>query len=352
MAQPPKRGNGDAAAKGVMAAVGAAGAAALGWLAYSKFGINHKEELPPAINAGRKEMTSGRAGRLSYYEDRGARGKPLLLLHSVNAAASAHEVRPIFDYYRRRRPVFALDLPGFGFSGRSDRVYSPELYAHAILDWIQNGVDADEPVDVLALSTTCEFVARAAEERGSLFHSIAMIGPTGFSDRQYHGSEVAYQASQVPLWSQAFYDGLVTRPSIQYFLKKAFAKPVDVAFADYSYRTSHQPGARFAPLYFVAGKLFTPDVRERYYAALTCPVLVITGNDEYVGFDFLPGFLNSQRNWRVETIVPSKGMPHFDEPARTFEVLDQFWRTRLASYEAEGARQAAGSLDEDWLNSG
>lgn len=49
--------------------------------------------------------------------------RPLLLIHSVNAAASAFEVKPLFYYYRGRRPMYALDLPCFGQSDRSDRFY-------------------------------------------------------------------------------------------------------------------------------------------------------------------------------------------------------------------------------------
>jgi hypothetical protein len=37
---------------------------------------------------------------------------PLLLVHSVNAAASAFEMEPLYVRQALRRPVFALELPG------------------------------------------------------------------------------------------------------------------------------------------------------------------------------------------------------------------------------------------------
>jgi pimeloyl-ACP methyl ester carboxylesterase len=82
--------------------------------------------LEEALRAQRRNIAHDR--RLAIYRDAppdlaGAQ-LPLLLIHSVNAAASAYEVRPLFDHYRGRRPVYALDLPGFGQSDRSDRLYS------------------------------------------------------------------------------------------------------------------------------------------------------------------------------------------------------------------------------------
>jgi hypothetical protein len=65
--------------------------------------------LPAAVSGERFEFAS-RAGRLSAYV--AGEGPPLLLLHSVNAAASAAEVRPLHEHYRATRTVFSLDLPG------------------------------------------------------------------------------------------------------------------------------------------------------------------------------------------------------------------------------------------------
>jgi len=51
--------------------------------------------LPPAVAAERLE-SQGRSGRLSYYV--AGSGPPLLLLHSINAAASVREVQPAFEH--------------------------------------------------------------------------------------------------------------------------------------------------------------------------------------------------------------------------------------------------------------
>ena len=89
--------------------------------------------LTPALQADIRE-SNARAGRLSYYV--AGDGPPLLLLHSINAAGSAFEVKPIFDHFRRSHTVYVPDLPGFGFSDRSDRRYTPQLYVDAIFDML------------------------------------------------------------------------------------------------------------------------------------------------------------------------------------------------------------------------
>ena len=88
--------------------------------------IKHRLPLPDAILAERKPYLSKHAGWLSYYADSSAAGRPLVLIHSVNVVASAYEMGPLFRHYRGQRPVFALDLPGYGFSYRMKRADSPD----------------------------------------------------------------------------------------------------------------------------------------------------------------------------------------------------------------------------------
>src|SRR6185295_7091679 len=102
------------------------------------------------------------------------------------AAASAAEMRPLVERIGRNRTVLAIDLPGFGASARDAIDYTPALMTDAVLraaDWLRDH-GLRRPVDVVALSLSCEFVARAVLERPSWFRSIALVSPTGLeSDR-------------------------------------------------------------------------------------------------------------------------------------------------------------------------
>ena len=143
------------------------------------------QSLKHALPGERRELESD-AGIISYYTDtpaETANDTPLLLIHTINAAAGAHEVRPLYEHYRQSRPVYALDLPGYGFSERSDRDYTPRLMTDAVQIVTQEiqGLHGLTAIDALAVSTSCEFLARAAHETSSIFHSLALVAPTGFS---------------------------------------------------------------------------------------------------------------------------------------------------------------------------
>ncbi|MFD0938295.1 alpha/beta fold hydrolase, partial [Methylobacterium trifolii] len=111
-----------------LAALGTVG----GWMAYSRLGIDRRMFLPPALPGRRETLDTVEAGGVSFYGSAEVDGPPLLLVHSINAAANAYEVRPLYTHYRTRRPVYALDLPGFGFSERARRLYTPRTMVEAI----------------------------------------------------------------------------------------------------------------------------------------------------------------------------------------------------------------------------
>ncbi|PQJ97668.1 alpha/beta fold hydrolase [Chromatium okenii] len=99
---------------------------------------------------------------------------------------------------------------------------------------------------------------------------------------------------------------------------------------DYAHATTHQPGAKYAPLYFLSGQLFTPQAGETLYSKLTVPVLVLYDRDPNIDFHELPDFLGRHPNWLAQRIVPTRGMPQWERPAETAAAMTHFWATRAA----------------------
>ncbi len=315
------------------AVLGVAGAAAVGaGYIYNRWSTSRHMHMAEALAAPRHIFLSEQAGQVSYYADATASGRPLVLVHSVNAAAGAHEMRPLFDYFKNTRPVYALDLPGYGFSNRDSRHYSPDLYAGVLADFLRTVVR--EPADVVALSLGSEFAARAAQIEPTLVASLVLISPSGFSrksgvvqglvsSRAVGG--VTHATLALPVVSQALFDAITTESSIKYYLRKSFVDEVPASLISQAYAAAHQPGAKHAPLYFLSGLLFTPDAYEALYPGVTQPVLVLYDDDPYVNFDMLPDFVAAHPNWQARRITPTLGLPHWEKPADTVETMEHFW---------------------------
>jgi pimeloyl-ACP methyl ester carboxylesterase len=292
----------------------------------STLGTMSRVALPDAVDAPRARITVPGFGQLSYYSTGPGQGRPLVLVHSINAAPSVYEMKPLFDRFRAERPVLAPDLPGFGFTDRPDIHYTPEVYVKALVEFLRKV--AVQPVDLVALSLGCEFAARAAIEVPELVKTLVLISPTGFSTRTIPGGEKGMRVHRVisiPALGQSAYTLLTTKPSIRYFLGKSFVHPVPEAMVEYAYATTHQPGARHAPLYFLAGQLFTADAPNQLYTKVKQPTLVLHDRDPNIDFNLLAPFLTDRTNWQVERITPSLGVPHWEDLPATVAAMEKFW---------------------------
>jgi len=297
------------------------GLAAIAW---SRTRVFHYIPMTSALQGDLVHFRGRRSGELAYYSAGPVKKgvPPLLLIHSINAAASSFEMKPLFDYYSRSRRVIALDLPGFGFADRSDRPYTPALYRDAILDLIEQEL-GNEAVDAVGLSLSCEFLAQAAVAEPAQFRSLTFISPTGMAKRNemIQGSDVFLGLLRTPLWARPFFDLLTSRPSLKTFLGLSQRTPVSKNTVNYAYAASHQPDAEIAPFYFVAAKLFTPTIFQTF-RALTQPCLLIYGSDPFTGYDRV-GELAGRPNWCVVQVENARALVHWDDPRTTINEMDK-----------------------------
>jgi pimeloyl-ACP methyl ester carboxylesterase len=276
--------------------------------------------LPAALSDERFEFESV-AGRLSAYV--AGQGPPLLLIHSINASASAAEMRPLHEHYRASRTVFSVDLPGYGFSDRSDRNYTPRLMTdavHAITEQVRARC-GPVPIDALALSLSSEYLARAAAEAPGGYRSVALVSPTGFMGlRPWRGAPGStrgipwlYKALRGPGagWGGALFR-LLTKPGvIRYFLHRTWgSKNIDEALWAYDVLTTKAPGAEHAPLHFLAANLFSADIHT-VYESLQMPVWMSHG----VRGDFTDYrgkvIFEARPNWQF-TVFQTGALPYFE----------------------------------------
>jgi pimeloyl-ACP methyl ester carboxylesterase len=186
------------------------------------------------------------------------------------------------------------------------------------------------PVDALAVSLGCEFLARAAAEQPKHWGRLALVSPTGFrGTRAWRGAPGSTRGMprlhallSNPLWAGWLF-GQLTRPAVvRYFLERTWgAKGIDETMWAYAVATAKQPGAQHAPLHFLAANLFSADIHT-VYEKLTQPVWVSHGvRGDFTDYRSLP-LVQGRPNWRI-TQFDSGALPYFEHPAQFSAGLDQ-----------------------------
>jgi pimeloyl-ACP methyl ester carboxylesterase len=289
-----------------------------GWMALMK-------QLDKAIDSDGALIASGGDYEVYWYFDTESEGRPLLFIHSINAAPSAIELKPLFQHFRASRPVFAPDLPGFGRSTRRVGTITASDFAKNIASIIEE-MAASEPPDVIALSLGCEFVTRAVVDCGAAVRSLTFISPTGFSRRQPPTAQAQKRLKRLfnfAGFGRGAFKLLRLERSIRYFYGMNFAGLVPNELVTYALKTARQPGAHEMPLQFLSMGLFTANAAETLYSRLDVPVLVLFDEDPNVSFELFEQF-EANPAWQFQRIAPSLGMPQWEHPEETAGAIEAF----------------------------
>ena len=297
------------------------------------------ESLPIVLSGERLTINDPQAGRIQMYADgpdsggttKAGAARPVLLVHSINASASAHEVKPIFNGLKQESPTYALDLPGFGHSERSDRDYLQPLMAEAIIVAARaiSQRHGGSPVHTLAVSLSCEFLAKAALRAPDLFGSLAMVSPTGFaknasrkgSAEESLGRQKVLEFLKRPKLGKLLFRLLSSRPSIRFFLRKTWgSKAIDDEMFETSCAMAKHPYAHRAPFYFLSGYLFSANIGPAY-SAIEQPVWMAHGTrGDFTDYSRTEP-IDGHSNWEIRVYDETGALPYFEV---TGQFLDDY----------------------------
>ena len=283
-------------------------------------------QLEKAIDSNGASISGAGDYEVYWYYDIEAEGRPLLFVHSINAAPSAIELKPLFQHFRSYRSVYAPDLPGFGRSNRHVGMMTASEFAKNISSIIDQ-MSPSEPPDVIALSLGCEFVARAVVECGASVRSLTFISPTGFSRRQPPPLQAQKRLRRLfdfAGFGRGAFKLLRLERSVRYFYGMNFSGSVPSELVAYALKTTRQPAAHEMPLQFLSMSLFTPNAVGLLYEKLDVPVLVLFDEDPNVTFELFEQFEGSP-TWQFKRIGPSLGMPQWEHPEKTVAALESFF---------------------------
>ena len=256
-------------------------------------------------------------------------GPPVLLVHGIYGGASSFEFRKLAALLAKHHRVVAFDLLGCGLSEKPDLEYSTELFVEQIVDAIERF--AEGPLTLVASSLGASFAIRAARrvpDRVGHLVTICPAGLAGVLDKDPTAAQRAVgRLIRSPLAGETVYNGLVSRPSLTWFLRtQTYADPASVTpevLAHY-YAVTHQPGARFVISYFVGGMLpcnVTTDL-----PLVEAPVQVLWGEraSQTNPVRNAREYVRLAKDGRLVTFPNSGLLPHEEEPEATAAAIEQF----------------------------
>lgn len=123
-----------------------------------------------------KEVTKEfewRFGNIKYRKK--GHGNPVLLVHSLDVAASSEEWFRIRDKLAESHTVYSIDLLGCGLSEKPFMTYTNHIFAQLICDFIK--VIIGKRTTVISSGNSSAFVISACDNDSTLFEKIILVSP-------------------------------------------------------------------------------------------------------------------------------------------------------------------------------
>lgn len=252
--------------------------------------LRHMLETPQRLEShlpGESHFFKWKRGYIFYKVLGAPEAPPLLLLHTLELAASAYEMRKIIEPLSQHFRVYAPDLIGFGLSDRPSIDYSAETYVSLCRDFLTEVVQ--RPATIVASGISCNFATTVAATSPNLCERLVLISPIAIEGEQekepvlpLRNMGMSFTSAFPKLLQTAptapmewlLYPMLSTRFGLRYILSRQH-KLLSDADLDYFYATTHQFGAPHASMALFTGKL-TQNVSQQL-EHLQQPTLIIWG---------------------------------------------------------------------------
>ena len=114
-----------------------------------------------------------RFGNIKYRKK--GHGNPVLLVHSLDVAASSEEWFRIRDKLAESHTVYSIDLLGCGLSEKPFMTYTNHIFAQLICDFIK--VIIGKRTTVISSGNSSAFVISACDNDSTLFEKIILVSP-------------------------------------------------------------------------------------------------------------------------------------------------------------------------------
>jgi pimeloyl-ACP methyl ester carboxylesterase len=250
------------------------------------------------------------SGRALYVEARGQGPRtPALLVHGF--ASNRETWTTIEPALRAQRRTVAVDLPGFGYSDRTEGDYSPEALADDLASMLDRlGISQ---VDVVGHSWGCSVSLAFALRHPARVRRMVLIGAWAFEE-------------QIPPFFRWAREGGVGEALFELFYRERLEDRAPMGFSEGTVvaqapvaaieRSLERPGTLRAALAAVRGQYYLH--MEREYRRIAAPTLVVYGDEDRVALPRYGARLANELQDGRLVIVPRAGhFPMFEAAGTT-----------------------------------
>lgn len=215
-----------------------------------------------------------------HYEKVG-NGPPLVLLHSLQTGCSHLEFADSIEALSQHFTVYAVDLPGYGYSDKPKITYTAFTYTYFLQDFLTQVVG--QPCFAIGANGGGMLLTIAAKLYPQWFRRILLISPTGITDPVAQNRDIFRRTlMELPLKGTTFYNWAASRRSIKHFLtRQGFYAPERVTkeLVNRFYFGAHgtNGNARFAHASHETHYMNLPI--GDYLKQLTVPAMVLWGEE-------------------------------------------------------------------------
>lgn len=255
-----------------------------------------------------------RFGRI-YYTKQGS-GKPLLLIHDLQAGASNYEWNKIESELAKTHKVYTIDLPGCGQSEKPQLTYTNFFYVQLLCDFIKQEIG--EKTDIIASGYSGSFTIMACRNNSELFDKILLINPPGFTQlNQFPNKNSRLQKLilETPVFGTMIFNILMSRRNIEYlFSEKLFFNPfrMDSEFLDRFYESAHTDACKSKYVYASQIGKYTNINIKNSLQEINHSIYIIEGKHEESGKKIVDTYIDANPAIEASYVEHAKHFPHLE----------------------------------------
>lgn len=267
-----------------------------------------------------------RLGNIHYTKT--GTGKPLLLIHDLNAASSGYEWNQVLSHLSENHTVYIIDLLGCGRSEKPNMTYTNYLYVQLISDFIKSVIG--HRASVIATGESASIPIMACANNPELFDQLMLINPLSLHDySQMPGKMSRYYKLVVdfPVLGTLLYHIANSRQAIaEEFTSKGFYNPYTVksTWID-SYHEAAHLGASPKSVYASVRCNFTKCNIVNALKKIDNSIYLVGGG----AIDDIPFLLNEYKDYNPSietTIIPdTKQLPQLEAPDKLLELINTYF---------------------------